>query len=227
LISSHWRWTSFDEARELRKRFDASLPAFSAIGYREAWDVLDGRMTLDDAIALNDLADAFNGIPTNNQNVAELTLEDLKDIEDVFKTADVFIDHVFNFPTLAEGYRAWAAGFALSKEGRAVTIYVSGASGIGKTALVRASLDRLAIGNGPPPRTNVPESQVHLPPKKTVEWPVALGSSGDDTDHDFDRGSDMSQYTVQRPRHSGEIQGVDEQGRVSHLPAAPGAHEAP
>ena len=33
---------------------------------------------------LNDLADAFNGIPTNNQNVAELTLEDLKDIEDVF-----------------------------------------------------------------------------------------------------------------------------------------------
>jgi hypothetical protein len=33
---------------------------------------------------LNDLADAFNGIPTNNPNVAELTLEDLKDIEDVF-----------------------------------------------------------------------------------------------------------------------------------------------
>jgi hypothetical protein len=33
---------------------------------------------------LNDLADAFNGIPTNNQNVAELTLEDIKDIEDVF-----------------------------------------------------------------------------------------------------------------------------------------------
>jgi hypothetical protein len=33
---------------------------------------------------LNDLADAFNGIPTNNPVVAELTLEDLKDIEDVF-----------------------------------------------------------------------------------------------------------------------------------------------
>jgi tRNA dimethylallyltransferase len=42
-----------DEARELRKRFDPSLPAFSAIGYREAWDVLDGRTTLDDAIALD------------------------------------------------------------------------------------------------------------------------------------------------------------------------------
>ena len=33
---------------------------------------------------LNDLADAFNGIPTNNPIVADLTLEDLKDIEDVF-----------------------------------------------------------------------------------------------------------------------------------------------
>ncbi len=33
---------------------------------------------------LNDLADAFNGIPTSNPVVAELTLEDLKDIEDVF-----------------------------------------------------------------------------------------------------------------------------------------------
>ena len=34
-----------DEARDLRERFDAGLPAFSAIGYREAWAVLDG--TLD------------------------------------------------------------------------------------------------------------------------------------------------------------------------------------
>jgi tRNA dimethylallyltransferase len=34
-----------DEARRLRERFDPSLPAFSAIGYREAWAVLDGRLT--------------------------------------------------------------------------------------------------------------------------------------------------------------------------------------
>ena len=34
-----------DEARDLRERFDPGLPAFSAIGYREAWAVLDG--TLD------------------------------------------------------------------------------------------------------------------------------------------------------------------------------------
>lgn len=42
-----------EEARQLRERFDPQLPAFSAIGYREAWDVLDGRTTLDEAIALD------------------------------------------------------------------------------------------------------------------------------------------------------------------------------
>ncbi len=42
-----------DEARRLRERFDPGLPAFSAIGYREAWDVLDGRLTLDEAIDLD------------------------------------------------------------------------------------------------------------------------------------------------------------------------------
>jgi len=40
-----------DEARALRERFDAELPAFTAIGYREAWAVLDGRLTRDEAIA--------------------------------------------------------------------------------------------------------------------------------------------------------------------------------
>jgi len=39
-----------DEARALRDRFDPALPAFSAIGYREAWDVLDGRRTGEQAI---------------------------------------------------------------------------------------------------------------------------------------------------------------------------------
>src|SRR6266540_2004906 len=37
----------------------------------------------------------------------------------------------------------------------------------------------------------------------------------------------MSKYTVQRPRHLGEIQGVDEQGSVSNLPPAAAAHKAP
>ena len=32
------------EAEALRARFDPGLPAFSAIGYREAWDLLDGRL---------------------------------------------------------------------------------------------------------------------------------------------------------------------------------------
>ena len=42
-----------DEARGLRDRFDPALPAFSAIGYREAWSVLDGQATLDEAIAID------------------------------------------------------------------------------------------------------------------------------------------------------------------------------
>jgi tRNA dimethylallyltransferase len=39
-----------EEARTLRERFDPDLPAFSAIGYREAWSVIDGIATLDAAI---------------------------------------------------------------------------------------------------------------------------------------------------------------------------------
>jgi tRNA dimethylallyltransferase len=42
-----------DEARELRERFDPGLPAFSAIGYREAWAVLDGELTREAAIELD------------------------------------------------------------------------------------------------------------------------------------------------------------------------------
>ncbi len=40
-----------DEARALRERWDPALPAFSAIGYREAWAVLDGQLTREAAIA--------------------------------------------------------------------------------------------------------------------------------------------------------------------------------
>jgi tRNA dimethylallyltransferase len=42
-----------EEARALRERFDTGLPAFSAIGYREAWAVLDGELTRDAAIQLD------------------------------------------------------------------------------------------------------------------------------------------------------------------------------
>ena len=42
-----------DEAKALRERFDPGLPAFSAIGYREAWAVLDGGLTLEAAIDLD------------------------------------------------------------------------------------------------------------------------------------------------------------------------------
>ena len=40
-----------EEAGHLRERFDPALSAFSAIGYREAWAVIDGRSSLEDAIA--------------------------------------------------------------------------------------------------------------------------------------------------------------------------------
>src|SRR6185503_16931274 len=39
-----------DEARALRGRFDPKLPAFSAIGYHEAWALLDGAIDRDTAI---------------------------------------------------------------------------------------------------------------------------------------------------------------------------------
>lgn len=39
-----------EEARALRARWDPSLPAFSAIGYREAWAVLDGEIDRETAI---------------------------------------------------------------------------------------------------------------------------------------------------------------------------------
>jgi len=42
-----------EEARALRTRFDPRLPAFSAIGYREAWSVIDGERTLDEAVEEN------------------------------------------------------------------------------------------------------------------------------------------------------------------------------
>jgi tRNA dimethylallyltransferase len=39
-----------EEARALDERYDRSLPAFSAIGYHEAWAVIDGRLTTEAAI---------------------------------------------------------------------------------------------------------------------------------------------------------------------------------
>ena len=39
-----------EEARGLRERFDPDLPAFSAIGYHEAWAVLDGDLDREAAI---------------------------------------------------------------------------------------------------------------------------------------------------------------------------------
>ena len=42
-----------EEARALRERFDPALPAFTAIGYREAWALLDGSLSREAAIELD------------------------------------------------------------------------------------------------------------------------------------------------------------------------------
>jgi tRNA dimethylallyltransferase len=42
-----------EEAAGLRERYDPALPAFSAIGYREAWAVLDHELDLEAAIELD------------------------------------------------------------------------------------------------------------------------------------------------------------------------------
>jgi tRNA dimethylallyltransferase len=42
-----------EEARALRERYDPSLAAFSAIGYREAWGVIDGTLTHEEALELD------------------------------------------------------------------------------------------------------------------------------------------------------------------------------
>jgi tRNA dimethylallyltransferase len=42
-----------DEAVRLRERYDPELPAFTAIGYHEAWSVADGEASLDAAVALD------------------------------------------------------------------------------------------------------------------------------------------------------------------------------
>jgi tRNA dimethylallyltransferase len=41
------------EAEGLRARYPTSLPAFTAIGYREAWDLLDGRIDRAGYLAAN------------------------------------------------------------------------------------------------------------------------------------------------------------------------------
>ena len=42
-----------EEGGSLRERYDPSLRAFSAVGYQEAWDYLDGKLTLDGAVDRN------------------------------------------------------------------------------------------------------------------------------------------------------------------------------
>jgi tRNA dimethylallyltransferase len=47
-----------EEAAALRRSWDPTLPCFSAIGYREAWSVLDGEASIEEAIE----ADAWRNV---------------------------------------------------------------------------------------------------------------------------------------------------------------------
>jgi tRNA dimethylallyltransferase len=48
-IAEHFETGLLDEAARLLERYPEDLPAFSAMGYREAFDVLAGRCTVDEA----------------------------------------------------------------------------------------------------------------------------------------------------------------------------------
>lgn len=52
-IREHFGGGLLAEAMVLRDRYPEDLPAFSAMGYREAFDVLAGRRSIDDAIAVD------------------------------------------------------------------------------------------------------------------------------------------------------------------------------
>lgn len=50
-IEQHFEDGLIEEARALRERYPEDLPAFTAMGYREAFDVLAGRSSIDEAKA--------------------------------------------------------------------------------------------------------------------------------------------------------------------------------
>jgi tRNA dimethylallyltransferase len=73
------------EAESLRRHWDPTLPCFSAIGYREAWAVLDGAATLEQAIA----ADAARNVAFARRQRTWFRAE--PDVEWLDAAADPFI----------------------------------------------------------------------------------------------------------------------------------------
>jgi tRNA dimethylallyltransferase len=71
-----------DEASALRERYDASLPAFSAIGYHEAWALLDGAIDRETAIE----RDAARNVAFSKRQATWFRAE--RDIEWLDGTAD-------------------------------------------------------------------------------------------------------------------------------------------
>jgi tRNA dimethylallyltransferase len=85
-----------EEARALRERFDAGLPAFSAIGYREAWALLDGEIDRETAIE----RDAQRNVAFAKRQATWFRSE--RDIEWLDATADVVTPLLMAALSLAE-----------------------------------------------------------------------------------------------------------------------------
>ncbi len=72
-----------DEAKALRERFDPTLPAFSAIGYHEAWALADGAIDVETAIE----RDAARNVAFAKRQATWFRAE--RDIEWLDATADL------------------------------------------------------------------------------------------------------------------------------------------
>jgi tRNA dimethylallyltransferase len=72
-----------EEARSLRERFDPGLPAFSAIGYHEAWALIDGEIDREAAIE----RDAARNVGFSRRQATWFRAE--RDIDWLDATADV------------------------------------------------------------------------------------------------------------------------------------------
>lgn len=87
-----------EEARALREHHDPSLPAFSAIGYREAWACLDGELTLEAAIEVDARRNVAFGKRQRTWFRAERALAPVDATEpphaSTFALVDVFVDRL-------------------------------------------------------------------------------------------------------------------------------------
>jgi protein-tyrosine-phosphatase len=126
-----------EEAQALRERFDPGLPAFSAIGYREAWAVLDGLLTREAAIEL----DAKRNLAFARRQRTWFRSE----------PGITWLDATHKLPTAAglalvrDVFQGQNGGIRMSDEPTVLFVCRHGAA---KSVLAAAGLRRLAAGRG-------------------------------------------------------------------------------